>query len=80
MEGELKKIMEELWTTVCEVMRDEVPPLSYNTWIKTLIPVSMENHKVILKTKTIFYQQNMQAQENGMIRPLRKMYKDALRH
>lgn len=51
--------MEELWTTVCEVMRDEVPPLSYNTWIKTLIPVSMEDHKVILKTKTIFYQQTI---------------------
>lgn len=50
--------MNELWEAACAVMKDELPPVSYTTWIRTLEPISMEDNVFVLKAKTQFHKNN----------------------
>lgn len=44
--------MEEVWTTVCNVLEQEVSPISFATWVKTLVPVSDDGSTIVFKTKS----------------------------
>ena len=47
-------MLEQYWATVLDILKDEIPMLTYETWIKTLTPVSMDEENVVLKIKTSF--------------------------
>ena len=47
-------MVEECWATVADIIKEELPVLTYETWIKTLTPVSMDDNTVVLKIKTKF--------------------------
>lgn len=44
--------MEDNWTTVCNTLSEEVGSISFDTWIKTLEPVSDDGSVAVLKTRT----------------------------
>lgn len=42
--------MQELWSKTCELLRADIPPISYNTWIGTnLTPVKMVGDLLVLR-------------------------------
>lgn len=41
-----------IWSEVLELLEDEVTPIGYNTWIKTIIPKSFEDDTFILSVST----------------------------
>lgn len=47
-------MINDYWSTVCELIKDDLPLISYETWIKTLIPFSMDDTTIILKSKSNF--------------------------
>ena len=53
-------MLEEYWATVSELIQEEIPKITYETWIKTLTPVSMNEDTIILKIKTKFQKDYIQ--------------------
>lgn len=41
-----------IWSEVLELLENEVTPIGYNTWIKTIIPKSIENNTFTLSVAT----------------------------
>ncbi len=40
--------LSNLWLEILEVLKFEVTDVAYNTWIKTITPVSMHDHSIVL--------------------------------
>ncbi len=47
-------MLEEYWATVLSILKDEIPIITYDTWIKALSPVSMDDNTIVLKIRTSF--------------------------
>ena len=41
--------LSDIWTEVLEIIRPEIPPVTFKTWIETIIPVSYENDFLTLE-------------------------------
>jgi chromosomal replication initiator protein len=48
------QILNEYWSRVLDVIKPEMTDISFNTWIKTLEPISIENDNIVLKASSIF--------------------------
>lgn len=44
----------KVWQDVCNIIKREITEVSYNTWIKPIEPVSIENDKIDLCTSSDF--------------------------
>lgn len=44
-----------LWDEALEVIKNEITPLSFNTWIKTLKPIAIEDNCFLLETEDAFF-------------------------
>lgn len=45
-------MMEEVWSTVCDILAQEITPIIFSTWVKTLEPVSDDGLTIVFKTKS----------------------------
>ncbi len=46
--------LSSVWSNALDLLKDELTEISYNTWIKTINPISMNNNKVVLKVPAEF--------------------------
>ncbi len=46
--------LQDLWSSVCEECKTMISDVSYNTWIKDLVPVKMSNDTLLLSIYTPF--------------------------
>ena len=44
------KELNEIWSDFLPVIEEECTPVAFNTWIKTLVPISCDNGLLVLKT------------------------------
>ena len=40
--------LESVWKNVLSLLKDELTGISFNTWIKTIEPISMDNSRIKL--------------------------------
>ncbi len=52
-------MLEEYWAEVCKVLKQEMSSFAFDTWITPIIPISMDDTNVVLKTKTPYHRQNI---------------------
>ncbi len=46
--------LDNIWKDVLKVIKVELTEVSYNTWLKTIIPISMDNKKIVLAAPNDF--------------------------
>lgn len=46
--------LDNIWKDVLKVIKVELTEVSYNTWLKTIIPISMNNRKIVLAAPNDF--------------------------
>ena len=46
--------LDNIWKDVLKVIKVELTEVSYNTWLKTIIPISMNNKKIVLAAPNDF--------------------------
>lgn len=46
--------LDNIWKDVLKVIKVELTEVSYNTWLKTIIPISMDNRKIVLAAPNDF--------------------------
>ena len=61
-------MMEEVWATVCELVKQDTSPISYETWIKTLVPISDDNSTIILKTQSEYQKGQIESKYKLLIK------------
>lgn len=52
-------MLEEYWSEVCKVLKQEMSSFAFDTWIMPIVPISMDDTNVVLKTKTPYHKQNI---------------------
>lgn len=52
-------MLEEYWAEVCKVLKQEMSSFAFDTWIMPIVPISMDDSNVVLKTKTPYHKQNV---------------------
>jgi len=62
----------DIWKDVLEVVKNEMVSISFDTWIRPLIPISMNDHMVRLKANSEF-------QKNVIIRD-KRLLEDAFKY
>lgn len=45
-------LLSDIWAKSCEYIKEEIPNVSYNTWIKDVVPYKMTDDKIYLSVKT----------------------------
>lgn len=63
----------EIWDKVCELIELELTEVSYNTWIKNIIPIGIEDNKFKLAVGNEFYKGILEGRYT-------KLFKNALFH
>ncbi len=48
------QILNEYWEKVLEIIKPEMAEISFDTWIKPLIPISMDDENIYLKASSEF--------------------------
>ena len=41
-------LLSDIWAKSCEYIKEEIPNVSYNTWIKDVVPYKMTDDKIYL--------------------------------
>ena len=59
--------LNELLTKAKELLKTEVSPIAYDTWIKELELQSADNGNIVLITSTAFYRENITARYHSLI-------------
>ena len=44
----------EVWESVCDICREAIHEVAFNSWIKTLTPVSFSEKEIVLKARSRF--------------------------
>ena len=57
----------EVWDLVCERLRKDMSNIAYESWIKTIEPVSMEGSVVTLRTFNTFHKRSVESFYKDMI-------------
>ncbi len=47
-------MLDEYWTRVLELVQPEMTSISYDTWVKSLVPVGMDDNVFVLKASSVF--------------------------
>lgn len=58
----------EYWAKVCEKIEPEMVKISYDTWISTLIPISIDEQNIYLKAQSSFHKQTVEIKYTKLIR------------
>lgn len=58
----------EYWTRVLEIVEPELAGISFDTWIKTLEPISIDNEKVNIKASSIFQKNIIETRYGDLIK------------
>lgn len=48
-------MLDKYWATVKEALQENVSPIAYDTWLKSLVPYSMDDDTIVIKTRTPFH-------------------------
>lgn len=51
-------LLSDIWAKSCEYIKEEIPNVSYNTWIKDVVPYKMTDDKIYLSVKTDHYKKH----------------------
>jgi len=62
------QVLLEYWSRVLEIIRPEMVEIIFNTWIKPLIPISMDEQTVYLKATSVFQKNTIDARYKDMIK------------
>ena len=62
------QVLLEYWSRVLEIIRPEMVEIIFNTWIKPLIPISMDDQTVYLKATSVFQKNTIDARYKDMIK------------
>lgn len=62
------QIPNEYWTRVLEIVEPELAGISFDTWVKTLEPVSMNDNIVTLKATSIFQKNIIETRYEDLIK------------
>ena len=62
------QVLLEYWSRVLEIIRPEMVEIIFNTWIKPLIPISMDDKTVYLKATSVFQKNTIDARYKDMIK------------
>ncbi len=60
--------LNELWKKTIELLENELTPISLNTWIKTIEPVSINSNTIILGVPADFYKGILQSRYSILIK------------
>ena len=63
----------EYWTRVLELVEPEMSGISFDTWVKTLTPISIDNSFFVVKATSVFQKDIIDSRYGGLI-------KTSLRH
>ena len=61
-------MMEELWATVCAIIADDLPKISFETWILPVKIDSMDDTSIVLRTRTTFQKGNITGRYMDLIK------------
>ena len=61
-------MMEELWTTVCALIAEDLPQFSFEVWIKPVKIESMDDTSIVLRTQTKFQKGHIIGRYKDLIR------------
>ena len=62
------QVLEEYWSRVLEIIKPEIVGISFDTWIKPLIPISMDEQTVYLKATSIYQKNTIDARYKDLIK------------
>ena len=66
--GGVMQVLEEYWSRVLEIIKPEIVGISFDTWIKPLIPISMDEQTVYLKATSIYQKNTIDARYKDLIK------------
>lgn len=61
-------MLEECWTRVLELLEPEMTGISFATWIKPLIPISMDNESFTVKASSPFQKDSIYSRYADLIK------------
>ena len=62
------QVLEENWSRILEIIKPEVVEIVYNTFIKPLTPVSMDDQNVYLKATSVFQKNTVDVKYKELIK------------
>ncbi|MBR3280995.1 MAG: chromosomal replication initiator protein DnaA [Clostridia bacterium] len=60
--------LNEYWNKVLELIKPEIPTISFNTWVVPLKPVSMEDNVIYLKANSEYYKTYVETRYKDLIK------------
>lgn len=57
-----------IWNEVLEIIRPDVSPVGFDTWIKSITPLSIENDEIILEVPNEFYKNMIESRYSPLIK------------
>ena len=57
-----------IWNEVLEIIRPDVSPVGFDTWIKSINPLSIENDEIILEVPNEFYKNMIESRYSPLIK------------
>ena len=59
---------DELWSRVCELLKEDMSFISYETWILPASILSMDESNVYIKVRTVFQKTNLETKYTDLVR------------
>jgi len=59
--------LNDLWAKLLNLLKNELSELSFNTWIKTIIPLQVDHNNIILEVPTEFAKGILETRYNSLI-------------
>lgn len=59
---------DELWSRVCELLKEDMSFISYETWILPASILSMDENNVYIKVRTVFQKTNLETKYTDLVR------------
>lgn len=63
----LSMSIQEIWEKTLQIIKTELTEVSFNTWLKTLEPVAIQNQKFILEVPNKFNKEILETRYTGLI-------------
>lgn len=68
IENKMNKTCEEVWNSCLQIIRDNVPAISYRTWFEPIVPLRIESNVLTIQVPSPFFYEYLEEQYIDILR------------